>query len=212
MLDLEGDEPANDNKLNEFRQNNIALQQKLAEQEARQKSIEEALAKFTAGAAPAGKQPATVEEKVSHLTNLFEQSKKETEAARAAARQESWRSLFLGAAQKHKVRDDSAASALFALAQSTFKEKDGAFVPLDAKGATIYSKTGTDPLSVDEWMEQQRGGGYRDLFAQPTGGGAKGAGGLGGVAGRITLTREEAQKPTVAQFTAMQKGLADIED
>lgn len=212
VLDVE-DDAANTDKLNEFRTNNIELSRKLAETEARQRKLEEALAKIPSVTTPEAAKPSTIEDKVTHLTTLFEQSKKETAAAQAAARQEAWRSSFLTATSKHKVRDDSAANALLALAQSTFKEKDGAFVPLDGKGSVIYSRDSTEPLSVDAWVEQQKGGAYRDLFSQPQGGGGRGSGVVGGNGQpRITMTREQAQRPTVDQLKAMQAGLVDVTD
>lgn len=209
MLDLEDDGPAPaDPKVDELRNSAI---QALKERDA----IKAQLAQVQADAAKLqGDSSAkkTLEEQVAHLTSIVNASNQKIAEAEKRARDEQFRSSFLGATNKHKVRDDSAGVALLAIAQQTFREKDGAYVPLDSAGNVIYSKSSAQPMSVDEWMETQKGGVFKDLFSQPVGGGGKGSAQPVSTAGRIQLTTEQARFPTAEQAKAMADKLVDIVD
>ncbi len=209
MLDLEDDgAPQTDPKVDELRNSAI---QALKERDA----IRAQLAQVQADAAKLqGDSSAkkTLEEQVAHLTAIVTASNQKIAEAEKRARDEQFRSSFMGATNKHKVRDDSAGVALLAIAQQTFREKDGAYVPLDASGNVIYSKTSAQPMSLDEWMEGQKAGVFKDLFSQPQGGGGRGSATPVATAGRIQLTREQARFPTAEQAKAMAENLADVVD
>ena len=147
-------------------------------------------------AGPANGEAKTLTDRVEHLTKIVEGERTARAAAEAQSRASAWESSFTRAAHSAKVRDEKAAKVLLSLAKQTFKEdKNGNYVATDDKGATVFSPKGTDPISIGEWMESQRGGDYRDLFAQPQGGGAKGPGafGFGGKTPKVTITSEQAK-------------------
>ena len=175
MLDLEGDDTP-DPKLTEFRDRNVSLVKEREELLAKLKLAEESAKQ----AAPKVKESESLAEEVKRLQKEWQDSQQKTAAAEARAREEQFRGSFLQTATKHKVRDEAAARVLLAMARQTYKEKDGAFVPLAEDGRPLYSKKDvTAPMSVEEWIETLKTGDYRDLFAQPSGGGAKGAPGNG---------------------------------
>lgn len=208
MLEIDGLEtPPADPKVDELRNSAI---QALKERDA----IKAQLAQIQADAeklrGDSGAKK-TLEDQVAHLTSLVTASNQKIADAEKRARDEQFRSSFLGATNKHKVRDDSAGVALLAIAQQTFKEKDGAFVPLDSAGNIIYSKSSAQPMGVDEWMEGQKAGVFKDLFSQPVGGGGRGSS-TPIATGRIQLTREQARFPTPEQAKAIADKTVDVVD
>lgn len=173
LLDLEGDEQP-DPKLVEFRDNNVKLVKERDELVAKLKAAEESAQK----SAPKVKESESLAQEVERLKKEWSESQQKAFQAEARARQEQFRGQFLQTATKHKIRDDAAAKVLWSMANQTYKEKDGSFVPVDDSGKTLYSKKDiTAPLPVEEWIETMKTGDYRDLFAQPSGGGAKGSSG-----------------------------------
>lgn len=211
MLDVEGEDPESQRPaLEQFRANNVEL---LKKQQELEKQLEDLKGKASQ-VAPKEEENKTLSQQVAHLTKLFEESQKKTQEAEKTAREEQWRGSFLQSATKHKVRDDSAAKVLHSLASLTFREKDGQRVPLDNDGNTIYSKKSTSltPITLDDWMEEQKGGAYKDLFSLPTGGGARGSGGSAPTPGKIQITKEQSRFPNADQLKAMSEGKADIVD
>jgi alanyl-tRNA synthetase len=173
VLDLEGD-GAPDPKLTEFRDRNVTLVKEREELLAKLKAAEESAQK----AAPKVKESESLAEEVKRLKEEWQNSQQKTVAAEQRAREEQFRGSFLQTATKHKVRDETAAKVLLAMAKQTYKEKEGAFIPLAEDGRPLYSKKDvTAPMPIEEWIEAQKAGEYRDLFAQPSGGGAKGSAG-----------------------------------
>lgn len=194
LLDLEGDEPAaEDAKVKEYRDNNIRLARERDELMAKLKEAETQRAQL----APKAEQSQTLEQRVAQLTQQWEESQARAKAAEANARLEQFRGSLLSTATKHKVRDEAAAKVLLAMASQTYKEKDGKFVPLNEQGQVLYSKKlAAEPMPIEEWIEERKAGDYRDLFAQPQGGSAKGSGaafGLGGKTPKILISKAQAQ-------------------
>lgn len=209
VLDLEDEgAPADDSatRLKEFRENNIRLAQ---ERDALRRQLEETNAKVQ----PREQEARTLTERLAHLETAWKQSEQQRAQAESMARTERFRGDFNQLATKHKVRDDNAARVLFAMASQTFKEKDGSFVPLNEKGETIYNPKTTQPLALEEWIDSQRSGPYKDLFSQPQGGGGRGSAVAGGdAAGKIAMRRSETTAPTPEQFKAMQEGRVTVID
>jgi len=212
VLDVEEDPtpapPQNDDaaiRLREFRENNIAAQRRI-------KELEDQIAKV----APESNKAKSLEEQVAQINRTLQEERAARDAAEKRARAESFRSTFSGATNTHKVRDDHAARALFAIAQNTFKpQEDGSYVPYEGDKPLYSRQRGkeTEPMPLEEWVQVQREGAYKDLFVQAQGGGARGSSGVSGAgSSRVALTREQAQKPSPEQFSAMQKGLVDIID
>jgi alanyl-tRNA synthetase len=193
--------------LAEFRNNNVALAKERDELLARLRAAEENANKT----APKLKESEQLAQEVARLQKEWADSQAKAAAAESKARQERFRGEFMQVAAKHKVRDDAAAKTLWAMASTVYKEKDGAILPLSEDGTPIYSKKDvTRPVSVEEWFEGVKESGYKDLFAQPTGGGAKGSSVTNGAPGRVQLTRQQAQFPSAEQKAALAKGQAEI--
>lgn len=183
VLDLEGDDTP-DPRLTEFRDSNVQLKKERDELIAKLKAAEENAQR----AAPKVKESESLAQEVARLTKEWEAAQQRTAQAEIKARQEQFRGSFLQTATKHKIRDEAAAKVLWAMAGQTYKEKDGAWVPVDESGKTIYSrKDVTQPMPIEEWIESNKSGDYRDLFAQPSGGGAKGPGNSLGLAPSKTV-------------------------
>ncbi len=206
ILDLDDDPappPQETERLREFRENNIAAQRRI-------KELEEQMTRL----APESNKAKSLEEQVAQINRTLQDERAARDAAEKRARAESFKSSFSGATNTHKVRDDAAARALFAIAQSTYKpQEDGSFVPYEGEKIVYSRQRGkeTEPMAVDEWVQTQREGSFKDLFVQAQGGGARGSSVTGGApAARLSLTRTEAAKPNPEQFAAMQKGLVDI--
>lgn len=208
VLDLEEestDTSGHNQRLAEFRENNIRL---LRENE----EVKKRLADLEAKSAPLISEKKGAEDRIAILEKKYEEETKARTLAEQRARQENFKSGFMNHLQRHKVRDDKAGSLLHSLALQTFKEKEGSFVPVDEQGNTIYSKKTAQPLSVEEWIEERKSSDYKDLFLQPTGGSARGSSGLSGTGSILELTREQAQRPNAEQFKAMSEGRVKIVD
>jgi alanyl-tRNA synthetase len=189
VLDLEGDDTP-DPRLREMRDNNINLAKERDELQAKLRAAEENAQKT----APKVKESESLAQEVERLKKEWTDSQTKAAQAEARARQEQFRGSFLQTATKHKVRDETAAKTLWALASTVYKEnKEGAFVPLGDDGRPLYSKKDiTQTMPIEEWIETHKSGDYRDLFAQPLGGGAKGPGVLaGGKTPKILITPDQ---------------------
>lgn len=191
VLDLEGDDTP-DPRLREMRDNNINLARERDELKAKLAAAEENAQKT----APKVQENESLGQEVARLKKEWQESQQKATQAEARARQEQFRGSFLQTATKHKVRDDTAAKTLWAIASTVYKEgKDGSYAPMGEDGNPIYSKKDiTKPMPIEEWIETHKTGEYRDLFAQPTGGGAKGQGSpisFGGKTPKILITPEQ---------------------
>lgn len=215
MLDLEDDPSADDNnpKVKELRQSAIdALKERdrLTAELATAKAESERW-KTEKGATETGKK--TIEEQLAHLTKVNEANERKAVESERRAREESFRGAVMQSNTKHKIRDDAASRVVLGLVAATYKEVDGKYVPQDASGQTLYSKTGAVPMPVDEYVEQLKTGDYKDLFSHPVGGGGRGSQGVTANAGpRVILTRKEAMSMNPEQFKAAQEGRVDISD
>lgn len=194
VLQLEDDAGESD-KLKEFRDSNIKYRQQLEAQGAELTKIKETLEKLSPKEEKKDKEPETLTGKVEHLTKMIEQERQARINAEKRARISVWERSFVEAASKAKVRDDNAAKVLLAMAKQTFREdeKTGDFLAFDEKGLPRYSPNSTAPYSVTDFLEEQKSGDYKDLFAQPQGGGGRGSGNsfLGGAA-KKTVSQADA--------------------
>lgn len=218
MLDLEGDEPPPQNpKIDEFRQSAIEAKKERDRLAKELSDLQKQRDELASKVAPKEKEAQDLAAKIEHVQKLFEEEKTARANAEKKARVKEFQTTLMGAAQTHKIRDERAAKVLHGLAGTVWREdEDGSFKPYDGD-KVLYSRRKDreqEPMSIDEWVESQRTGDYKDLFSQPQGGGAKGSASTTGTSnkGRITLTLKESQKPTEAQFKAMQEGRVDIVD
>ena len=174
MLDIEGEEaPLPDS---EYRKNNVVLMKQSQEQSAKLTALEAQLAKLLEGAAPKTEKAAiTLEDKVEQLTRVIAEERSKSAQAETKARFSAFENQISTAAQKAGVSPKAVAAVLRA-SRETFREKEGQIVPLDREGKVKYSKvTGTDPLSVDEWLGELKAE-EPFYFSTPQGGGARGSG------------------------------------
>jgi hypothetical protein len=172
VLDLEDDDtPENDNKIKEYRDNNIALSKERDE-------LRRRIAESEARSAPKEQEAKTLAQRLEQVEKVLGEERQQRANAEKRVRQESFRSDFMSAAQQQKVRDDKAGKALFGLASQTWREEaDGSMKPYDGEKILYSRQKGkeTEPMGMTEWMEHQKGGDYRDFFSQPVGGGGRGS-------------------------------------
>lgn len=217
MLDLEGDEPAPNPKIDEFRQSAIEAKKERDRLAKELSDLQKQRDELASKVAPKEKEAQDLAGQVSNIQRLLDEERAARTNAEKKARAENFRSSLVNAAQTHKIRDEKASRALELIAGSVYKEEeDGTYKPYE-NGQIIYSKRKdheTKPMPVDEWVETQKTSDYKDLFSQPQGGGAKGSSSTAGAGskGRIALTLKESQKPTPEQFKAMQENRVDIID
>ncbi|MCA1800048.1 MAG: hypothetical protein LC687_05470 [Actinobacteria bacterium] len=160
VLDVEGAVPKD--KLDEFRNNNIELNNQLSKfknvDPAKYSSLLELETKVKdSQLVEAGKIDEAVENRVSSLKDEYsrqvEESKGEVSKLRGLLQQKALTSEIGAQASKAGVVD-SAFDDVALRAKGVFSVDDeGNLVPLDGKGNVIYGKNGTDPMSVQEWMK-----------------------------------------------------------
>lgn len=210
VLDIEGGLPTppapqadlETQRIREFRENNIAAQKRI-------KELEDQIAKV----APESSKAKSLEEQIAQINRTLQEERAARDAADKRERAARFQASFTGATNTHKVRDDLAAQALLAIAKNVYKEQeDGTYLPREGD-KTLYSKVRgkeTEPMPIEEWIQTQREGTYKDLFIQAQGGNARGSTSQTGSSGRLVLTVEQSRYPTKEQAKALAENKADI--
>jgi hypothetical protein len=202
VLDIEGDDaPENDNRVSEYRNNNIALTKE-------RDALKAQLAQVSQQVAPTQQEAKTNAERLAQIEKVLADERQQRAAAEKQARAQGFRSDFMSAAQQQKVRDDKAGKALLGLASQTWREDEsGSYKPYDGD-KILYSKQKgkeTEPMSLGEWMESQKAGDYRDFFAQPVGGGGKGSG-IVDTSGLPRFSAKQLATPTAEELAVISSG------
>jgi hypothetical protein len=188
ILQVEGAVPKA--KVDEFRQNNIDLQNKLkvftdanitvdevtSLRELKQKVDEKQLV-------DTGKIDEAVQNRVTQLKQEHEAAltaKDQALSDLTAHLQSTMLSSELGKVAIKAGVAESAMDDVLLRAQGVYKYKNDRLVPLDGKGEVIYGKNGVDPMSMSEWLTGLSATAPH-LFSGSSGGGPKKPGQTGDV-------------------------------
>ncbi len=187
FLDVDG--AVSRDKLNEFRDNNIQLTQKLKEYgDITPKTIEELQTEVNT---LRNKKSGMTQEEVDNMLNDRVKSMRTDLEGKIKGYDNENKTLksqlevlvidntVRSAASNHKVLD-TAIDDVVMRAKASFKMKDGVAKAYDDKGNVIFGKDGESPLTVQEWVKDLNKTAPH-LFVQSTGGGAnnQGSGGSG---------------------------------
>lgn len=189
-------------KLDEFRNNNISLAKKLEEFKDVDPVKYRDLVKMDASGKFKGLSPEEVDkvinERVTTMRTEFETNisnlTKDNEAKSAQLSLLLVDNVVRDAATKNNVTGPAIDDILLR-AKTVFKLVDGVPTPHDDKGAVIYGKDGTTPMSVQDWVTNLKKSAPH-LFPGSQGGGAQGSRSSGG--------------PSMAGMTANQKIAAGL--
>jgi hypothetical protein len=199
-------------KLEEFRTNNHALNDKIREMESRYKDLDpedykrtkQDLAEIQSGkgekfgellAQRTSALKAEYEDRLTKATSKV----KDWEKKAGALEGQLHRVLIDNELQKVAAEAKTLPTALedvLLRGRATFKIVEGKVVPVDGDGRVIYGADAMNPMTMQDWIKglQQKA---PHLFEGATGGGATGGRGANGGAGAIVLTVEQARNPAV---------------
>ena len=178
FLNVEG--AVSKDKLNEFRDNNVSLTNKLAAFDGidpeKYKNMSSEIKALQAK--KAGLSEAEVEEMVNtqvkamktEYENKIETLTKDNDVLNSQLAVQLIDNKVRAAATTHKVLD-TAVDDVIMRAKSTFQMKDGVAKSYDDEGHVIFGKDGETPLTIDSWV-QDLSKSAPHLFVQSTGSGA----------------------------------------
>ena len=180
-LQVEGMDPSA--KLDEFRNNNIELKNKVTEYETKYKDVD--LVKYKELLAAAGKTPQEIEDAVKarvaqmaqeHAAALAERDAKITTLSSTLSTV-----LVDGTLKSEAVKAGvlpTAVDDIVLRGRMIFSAQDGNLVAKDSKGNALYDKDGTSPLAPASWLKDLKKNAPH-LFTGMSGGGSNGNGGKG---------------------------------
>lgn len=190
FLDVEG--AVDKSRVDEFRQNNIALNQKVKDLETKYDGIDPEKARKLMEIASdleaekllkKGEVDKIVETRTKAMRDDYDKKVKtfETENVRLNARltEVEINQATVTSASKRGLKP-TAQLDITARARGVFRVVDGKVVPVEADGKTpIIGKNGIDPMTIDEWVEKQTTDAPH-LFEPNSGGGGGGNNNQGG--------------------------------
>jgi len=200
VLDAEG--VVEKGKIDEFRNNNVALSRQLQELQAKIEGVDltklaemrEAQRKLEEGELlKKGDVDGLVAGRLKILTEPIERARKEAEAALTRVNEQLASVQINQAAIEAGTRRGLRASAipdLTSRARGVFRISDGKATAFDTNGNKIFGGDGVTPMTVDEWAEKQVAEAPH-LFENSAGSGASGSGsgGAGGANGKNPFKR-----------------------
>lgn len=193
-------------QLDEFRNNNIQLNNKLTEVETKFKDVD--VVKYRELLAVQGKTPEEIEAAVkARVTQLVEEH--------TAVVNDLTGKLTTATSQLSTVlvdgelRSEAAKAGIRLTAMDdvilrgriVFRAKDGKLEAVDGKGEKLYDKDGTSPLAVGSWLKDLKKSAPH-LFEGMSGGGGKGDGG-GGAGGGKAMKDMSATEKIAAGLAAL---------
>ena len=125
VLDLEGDEPAPNPKIDEFRQSAIEAKKERDRLAKELSDLQKQRDELASKVAPKEKEAQDLAGQVSNIQRLLDEERAARTNAEKKARAENFRSSLVNAAQTHKIRDEKASRALELIAGSVYKRRRG---------------------------------------------------------------------------------------
>lgn len=158
---LKVDGAVSKSKLDEFRNNNIELMNKLetfkdVDVDKYTAMVQKQLEIEKKKMIPSAKVEEMVSERVKTMQSEYDTKEKDL-SSRLDISNRQLESLLIDSTVRRGANDkkvlDTAVDDILLRAKSTFKIEDGKAIPYDGDGDIQYGKTGSDPMSVGEWLD-----------------------------------------------------------